>query len=81
MSGYHAYSKSYSHQNVKNGLFFVFSADNSKKSVKVWAKYLSASKKSYWVLSENGMVNRLWSYRSYDIKGRDINKTTESTKK
>ena len=46
-----------SHQNVKNGLFFVFSADNSTKSVTVWAKYLSASKKSYWVLSENGMAN------------------------
>ena len=27
----------------------------------VWAKYLSTSERSYWVLPENGMVNRLWS--------------------
>ena len=40
-------------------LFFVFSADDSKKSVTVWAKYLSALEKSYCVLSENDIVNRL----------------------
>ena len=40
--------------------FFVFSADNSKKLVTIWAIYLSAPERSHQVLSENGMVNRLW---------------------
>ena len=44
-------------------LFFVFSPDDTKKSVKVWAKYLSVSERSYlpllekimgfWVLSDH----------------------------
>ena len=34
----------------------------------------------YWVLSENGMVNRLWSYPLWDIEGRNIKKSAESTK-
>ena len=40
-------------------IFFVFSADNSKKFVTVWEIYLSAQER-YWVIAENGMVNRLW---------------------
>ena len=48
----------------KMGYFFVFSADDSKKLVQVWAKDLSASGRSDIALSENVMVNRLWSYRS-----------------
>ena len=51
---------------------FVYSADESKMLVTVWAKYLSISKRSYLVFSENGMVNRLWSYRSWDIVDRNI---------
>ena len=65
-------SQSYGHWNVKNGSFFVFSADGSKKSVIVLANYLNASEWSYWVLSENGMIHRLWSYLSWDIEGRNI---------
>ena len=33
--------------NVKNGSFFVFSADGSKKLVTVWVNYLSAHERSY----------------------------------
>ena len=36
-------------------LFFVFSTENSTKSVPVWAKCLSASERSYSPLSENTM--------------------------
>ena len=41
--------------------FFVFSADNSRKFVAVWAIYLSTHD-SYRVIAENGMVNSLWTY-------------------
>ena len=43
--------------------FFVFSADDRKKSVTVCTDYLSTLGRSYRVLSENGIFNRLWSYR------------------
>ena len=52
---------------------FCISADGSKILVTVWAKYISASERSYWAISENGMVNLIWS--------RNIKKTTESAKK
>ena len=52
---YHVYSHSYVHQNVKNGSFFVFSADRSKKSVTVSAKYTNVSERSYLANSENAM--------------------------
>ena len=42
-------------------LIFVFSANDSKKLATVWAKYITSSESSYWVLSENGVVNVLWS--------------------
>ena len=61
-------------------LIFCISCWWSKTSVTVWANYSSAPKRSYWVLSENGMVNRLWSYRSWDIKDRNIKKTAELVK-
>ena len=38
---------------------FVFSADESKKSVTLWGKCLRAPERSYGVLTEYGMVNRL----------------------
>ena len=41
-------------------LVFVFSANVGKKVVTVWAKYKSPSERSYWVLSENDLVNALW---------------------
>ena len=40
---------------------FCISADGSKILVTVWAKYISASERSYWAISENGMVNLIWS--------------------
>ena len=51
--------------------FFVFCADASKKLVTVWAKYLTAPDRSHLVLSKNGMIYRLWSYRSWNIVGRN----------
>ena len=59
---------------------FVFSANDRKKLVTVWVKYVSVSERCYWVLSENGIVNRLWSYHSCPIECRNIAKTAESTK-
>ena len=53
--------------NTQNMNLLVFSADNSKKSVAVWVKPISTSRRSYWVLSENGMINRLLSDHSCDI--------------
>ena len=47
-------------------------ADDSEKYVTVWAKHLCASERSYWVLSRNYMVNRLLSYCSWDIEGRNV---------
>ena len=35
--------------------FFVFSADDSKKPVTVWAKYLSASERSHLAFLANAM--------------------------
>ena len=46
----------------KNGSFFVFAADDGNKIVSVWAKHLSELETSSSVLSEDGMVNRFWSY-------------------
>ena len=46
---------SYGHENVKGDSSFVFSADDSKVLVTVWAKYLGASERSYLVLSKNAM--------------------------
>ena len=53
--------------NMQNMNLLVFPADNSKKSVAVWVKPISTSKRSYWVLSENCMINRLLSDHSCDI--------------
>ena len=53
----------------KMSLFFVFPADGCKSLVTVWSKHLSKSDRSSLVLSENAIVNRLWSYRSWDIVG------------
>ena len=46
----------------------------------LWAKYLSESERYYWVLSENGMINRRWSYHLWAIECGNIEKTAESTK-
>ena len=56
LSGYHVYFRNYGHKNVKSGSSsFVFSVDDSKVSLTVWAKYLGASERYYLVLSENYM--------------------------
>ena len=81
MSIYHVYSQSYGQWNIKPGSVFVFSANDSKKLVTVWAKYLSVPKRSYRVILENGMVNRLWSFRTWDIEGRYITKLLGQKKK
>ena len=44
----------------ENANFFVFSTNNSKTFVKIWAICLSTPARSYRVLAENGMVNSLW---------------------
>ena len=46
----------------------------------VWVKYIRAPERSYLILFKNGMVNRLWSCRSWQIEGRYISKTTGSAK-
>ena len=56
MSSYHVDFQSYGHQNIRNDSFFVFSADDSKKSVTIWEKHLAAPERSFLFLSENGMV-------------------------
>ena len=68
---------------VTHFLYFLLVTD-SKKLVTVWVKYLeylTALERSYWVFSENGMVNRLWSYRLWDIEGRNIKKLLSQQKK
>ena len=47
---------------IKNSSFSLFYADGSKKSVKVWTKYLSVSKRSYLALLENIMDYLVLSY-------------------
>ena len=34
----------------------------------------------YWAFAENGMVNTLWSYRSWDIEGGNIYKIAQAAK-
>ena len=61
-------------------LIFIFSADDSKKIVTVCANYLRATERSYWVFSEQGMINRVWSYRSWVILGRNTQKLVSQQK-
>ena len=50
----------------KNGLFFVFSANDSKRSITVWTKYLRAFERSYLPLLENAMNYWVLSYHWQD---------------
>ena len=43
-----------------------------KRLVPVWTKKLSVPEKSSWALSEDGMVNSIWSYLLWNIEGRYI---------
>ena len=56
MSIYHAFFQSYGHENAKNGLFFIFSADDSTKLVTVLVKRSSVADRSSLVLSKNGNI-------------------------
>ena len=56
LTRYYFCSQTYGHLNVRNELFFVFSADGSNKLVTVW---FNAPERSYLVLPENGMINKL----------------------
>ena len=76
---YRDYSQSYVHWNT-NDSFFVFSADDSKKVVSLWAKYLNTSVRSFWTLSEYDVLNGLWIYCSWDVDSRKIRKTAQSAK-
>ena len=49
------YSQRYGHQNVKDGSFYVLSAEDSKNSVPVWARYLNTSERSSFALLQNTM--------------------------
>ena len=49
---------------------------NSSNSVKMFKGTWK-----YWVPSEDDVVYRLWSYRSWNIEDRNIEKTAESAKK
>ena len=65
---------------IKMAHLFVFSAYGSKMLITVWAKCFNASGISYWILSENGMFNRLCSYHLWDIENLYIKKPPESAK-
>ena len=52
----------------------------AKKSCHSFGKTFNAPERSYSVLLKNDMFNKLWSYRSRDIQGRNIRKTAESAK-
>ena len=66
--------------NITINPFFVFSSNDGKKWFTIWPKYISASERSFWVLSENGMVNSLYSHDLLDIEGRKIRKSADSVK-
>ena len=53
LSSYDVHTQINGHENVKNSSFSLFYADDSKRSIKVWTKYLSVSKRSYLALLEN----------------------------
>ena len=46
----------------------------------IMGKCLRPPERSYWVLSENGMVNRLWSYHSWDIEDKNVKKSVNQQK-
>ena len=58
--------------------FSLIFCSNNKNTVLV--KYLSASERSYWILSENDMVNRLWTYSLWDIENSNIKKLLSQQK-
>ena len=59
----------------------IFFADNIKKFVTVWATYLSTHGRSYRVLEENDMVDRLWIWTVREILRINIKKIAKSRKR
>ena len=58
---------------IQNASFFVFSADESKKSVRVSVKYLSGSGRSYLVLLGHSMDYWTLSYHEQDVTPQKYN--------
>ena len=57
---------------IEKGVFLQFCTDPSKKSNSITAIYMHASEISYYSLSENDMVYRGMSHRSWDISNKNI---------
>ena len=54
--------------------FLEFGGDLSQKPKSIKAIYIYTSESSYYSLSENDMVYRGWSHRSWDINNLNIKK-------
>ena len=63
---------------AKKSVFLQFCTDPSKKSNSIKAIYIYASESSYYSLSENDMVCRGLSHRSWDISNYNIRKDADS---
>ena len=63
---------------AKKSVFLHFCTDPSKKSNSITAIYIYASESSYYSLSENDMVYRGLSHRSWDISNYNIRKDADS---
>ena len=58
--------------------FLEFCADLSKKSKSIKAIYIYASESSLFTLSENGMVYRVPSHRSWNISNQNVKQDSDS---
>ena len=58
--------------------FLEFCADLSKKSKSIKAIYIYASESSLSTLSENGMVYRVLSHRSWNISNQNVKQDSDS---
>ena len=63
---------------AEKSVFLQFCTDPSKKSNSITAIYIYASESSYYSLSENDMVYRGLSHRSWDISNYNIKKDADS---
>ena len=68
---------SYGPSIFQKSAFSQFWADLSKKSKSVKAVYIYASESSHYTFSENGMVYRGPSHRSWDISDQNIEKDSD----
>ena len=63
---------------TEKSVFLQFCTGPSKKSNSITAIYIYASESSYYSLSENDMVYRGLSHRSWDISNYNIRKDVDS---